>query len=63
MKGARILSVVLLAFAVVYYLVAVTGLLWPATPPLDVGIVSTTAIFALLGGLGLLVTQERPTSQ
>lgn len=58
MNMSRMLSVASLVFAVVYYLVAVSGLMWNATPLLDVGIVATCGIFALFGILGLALTKS-----
>lgn len=56
---SRGLSIASLVFGVLFYVVAVAGLLWPATQPSDVGLVSTTAVFVLFGAFGLLL---RPTS-
>ncbi len=56
MQTAKILSLACLAFGVLFYLASVGGLLWhAASPPMDVGLVATTAVFVLLGILGLLL--------
>ncbi len=54
----RILSFASLALGVLFYVASVAGLLWPATSPLDVGLVATSAIFVLFGAFGLLLKPE-----
>ncbi len=52
---SKVLSFASLAYGVLFYLAGVSGLLWPATPPLDVGLLSTAAVFILFGLVGLLL--------
>ena len=59
--AARWLSLLALLFGVGLYLLGVSGALWPASPPGDVGLVATSTVFALFGLLGLLLSRgERP---
>ncbi|MEK6985538.1 MAG: hypothetical protein AABX89_04045 [Candidatus Thermoplasmatota archaeon] len=58
MQMSRALSFASLVFGVLFYLVGVLGLLWPATAPLDVGLTSTSAIFILFGLFGLLLKPQ-----
>jgi len=59
MNPGKILALGCLAIGVLFYVAAVAGLMWPATPPMDVGVVSTSGVFILLGLLGLLL-KDRP---
>jgi uncharacterized membrane protein YiaA len=52
-RRLNILSWLSLGFGVVLYLVGVTGLLWPATPPTDVGLLASSLVFVLFGVIGL----------
>jgi hypothetical protein len=61
-RTAFILGLALLAFAVLFFLVAVTGMLWPASPVTDVGVLSVTSI-TLLFGLGALALSRYPTPE
>ncbi len=54
------LSFVSLAIAVILYLASVTGIFYgAATPPGDIGLVSTTLVFLLLGAAGLALDRVR----
>jgi hypothetical protein len=55
MNLRKVAALVLIAFGVLLYLVGILGVLWPRTQPGDVGLVSTSAIFALFGIVGLFV--------
>lgn len=55
MHLSKVLSLASLAVGVLFYLTGVLGLLWPKSPPMDVGLLSTSAIFVLFGLVGLLV--------
>ncbi|MCA1811084.1 MAG: hypothetical protein LC623_03620 [Halobacteriales archaeon] len=61
MHLSKVLSLASLAVGVLFYLTGVLGLLWPKSPPMDVGLLSTSAIFALFGLVGLLV-QPKPAT-
>ena len=54
----RILAIASLAFGVLFYVLGVAGVFWPASPATDVGLLSTSAIFVLMGGLGLLLKPQ-----
>jgi hypothetical protein len=59
MQLSKILSYASLAFGALFYILSVAGLLWKAaTPPLDVGLVSTSAVFVLFGLVGLLLKPQ-----
>ncbi|MEA3190135.1 MAG: hypothetical protein QOD77_717 [Thermoplasmata archaeon] len=58
MQLSKVLSLASLAFGVLFYVAAVAGLLWPATPPADVGILSTAGVFILMGLVGLLLRPQ-----
>ena len=56
MHLSKVLSLVSIALGVLFYLQGILGLLFEkATPPGDVGLVSTSALFILLGLVGLLL--------
>jgi len=55
-----VLSVASLVFGVLFYILAVGGVLWPATDPLDHGLVPTVAVFILFGVLGLFLGRGKP---
>lgn len=59
MHLSKVLSLASIAVGVLFYLVGVLGLLWPKSPPMDVGLVSTSAIFVLFGVAGLFVEPKR----
>lgn len=60
MTGPRILALVCLALGLLLYAVAVAGVLFAeATPPGDVGALSTLVTFLLFGGL-LFLLDRRP---
>ncbi|HEX2066063.1 MAG TPA: hypothetical protein VHI93_04540 [Candidatus Thermoplasmatota archaeon] len=61
MHLSKVLSVASIAFAALFYLTGVLGLLWPKTDPLDVGLLSTSVLFLLFGLVGLLV-RPRPVA-
>ena len=52
-KRLTILSWASLAFGVVLYLIGVSGIFWPATPPADVGLLASSLVFVLFGVVGL----------
>ncbi len=57
------LSIASIAFGVILYLTSVLGLFFKAaSPPLDVGLLSTTGIFVLFGVLGLMLAKARAES-
>lgn len=58
MQLSKVLSLASLVVGVLYYLVGVLGLLWPKSPPGDVGLVSTAVVFILFGLVGLLVDRK-----
>ena len=59
MQLSKVLSYASLAYGVLFYLAGVSGMLWAkASPPLDVGLVSTSVIFILMGAVGLLLKPE-----
>lgn len=60
---ATVLSILCLVFGVGLYLIGVAGLLWPSTSPTDVGLLSTSIVFALFGVLGLLLAREQAKPQ
>ena len=62
MHVSKILSVASLAVGVLFYLTGVLGLLWPKSPPMDVGLLSTSAIFVLFGLVGLLIKPQSETA-
>lgn len=61
MNLGKILALASLVFGLLFYVVAVAGLLWPATPPTDVGLVATSAVFVLFGAFGLLLRSPAQT--
>ncbi len=55
-----VLSIASIAFGVILYLTSVLGLFFEAaSPPGDVGLLSTVGIFVLFGVLGLLLANAR----
>lgn len=56
-KPAFALSLAVLIFGIVFFLVAVTGMLWPASKVTDVGVLSTTVICVLFGAIGILASR------
>jgi hypothetical protein len=60
MHLSKVLSLASIVLGVLFYLTGVLGLLWPASPPLDVGLVSTSVLFVLFGLVGL--TMREPTA-
>lgn len=62
MQTGRALSIASLGFGVVYFILGVTGLMWPATPATDVGLVSVTGVFVLMGALGLYINRAKPAA-
>ncbi|MES2153971.1 MAG: hypothetical protein V4510_02455 [bacterium] len=60
MRSGKFLAVASLAVGVVFYLGSVGGMLWgKASPPADVGVVSTSAVFVLFGVLGLMLKDDQ----
>ena len=59
MGPARSLAIVCIALGLLIYIGAVAGLLFAeATPPGDVGALSTLVSFLLFGGLAFLLSRE-----
>ncbi|HUR62669.1 MAG TPA: hypothetical protein VM286_09940 [Candidatus Thermoplasmatota archaeon] len=58
MRLSKIVSLVCIVLGVLFYLQGVLGLLWPRSPPLDVGLLSTSALFVLFGLVGLLLDRK-----
>ncbi|MGB0653181.1 MAG: hypothetical protein ACPGQL_08265 [Thermoplasmatota archaeon] len=55
-----ILSFVSIAFGVLLYLASVLGLFYDnATPPADIGLLSTVLVFVLFGVFGILLSKAR----
>ena len=46
-----------LLFGIVFFLTAVLGVFWPASPVTDVGVLSVTSVCLLFGILGLLASR------
>ncbi len=63
MRTGKIVALCSLALGVLFYLAAIAGIMWPATPPMDVGVISTSAVFVLFGLLGLMLKDTSPTNQ
>ncbi len=56
----KTLSFASLAFGAILYLVSVTGVAYEAaTPPGDIGLVSTVLVFLLFGVFGLLLVRAQ----
>ena len=58
MHVSKIVSVVCIAVGVLFYFQGVLGLLWPKSPPMDVGLLSTSVLFILFGLVGLLLDRK-----
>ncbi|HUR63630.1 MAG TPA: hypothetical protein VM241_04025 [Candidatus Thermoplasmatota archaeon] len=58
MHLSKVLSLASIVLGVLFYLAGVLGLLWPKSPPMDVGLLSTSVLFVLFGLVGLLLTPK-----
>lgn len=57
MRTSKVLALACLAVGVLFYVVAIAGLLWPATKPTDVGLLSTSGVLVLFGLAGLALRE------
>jgi hypothetical protein len=58
MRTSKVLSLLSLAFGVLFFAQGTAGFLWPASPAMDVGLFSTSAVFVLFGVFGLLLHKK-----
>lgn len=64
MKWPTVLSWACLVAGVLFYIAAISGLMFGnATPPGDVGVVSTSLVLVLFGGAGLLLLRAKAPAQ
>ncbi|MHB8632616.1 MAG: hypothetical protein ACYDBQ_01430 [Thermoplasmatota archaeon] len=56
-KPGFVLWTLVLAAGIVFFLVSVSGLLWPASPWNDVGVLSVTLVTVPLGAAGMLASR------
>jgi len=53
-RTVRTLSIASIAVGVLFYVLGVSGALWPATPPTDVGLATVSILAVLFGAVGFL---------
>lgn len=56
-RTAFVLGAATLLFGIVFFVVSVTGMLWPSTPVGDVGLLSVVSVTCLLGIGGLALSR------
>ncbi len=58
MNNATILGIVAAVIGVLLLALSAAGVFWPATPITDPGMLWTSVVFLLFGGLGILLGKQ-----